>query len=60
MDELLEWHHWLNGYELERVKDREACYATVHGVTRSQVFTSGGQSIEVSASASVFPMKIQD
>ena len=36
VDELLEWHHWLNGYELERVKDREACYATVHGVTRSQ------------------------
>ena len=36
MDERDEWHHWLNGYELESVKDREAWYAAVHGVTRSQ------------------------
>ena len=44
----------------ETVKDGEACHAAVHGVTRSQFFASGGQSIGVSASASVLPMNIQD
>ena len=35
-DEMLSWHHWLNGHEFERVreivKDREAWHAAVHGV----------------------------
>ena len=49
----------------EIVKDREVWRAAVHGATRvghpmSQLFTSGGQSIGVSASASVLPMNIQD
>ena len=36
-DEMVGWHHRLSGHEceqtLEIVKDREARYATVHGVT---------------------------
>ena len=38
-DEMVGWHHWLNGHEseqtLETVKDREAWHAAVHGVTKS-------------------------
>ena len=60
----------------ELVMDREAWYAAVHVVTKgpshlqsfpasgsfqmSQFFASGGQSIGVSASASVLPMNIQN
>ena len=39
-DEMVGWHHWLNGREFEklckRVKDREAWRAAVHGVTKRQ------------------------
>ena len=38
-DEMVGWHHRLNGYESEQtqiVKDREAWCATVHGVAKSQ------------------------
>ena len=39
-DELVGQHHWCNGHECgklqERVKDREACCAAVHGVMKSQ------------------------
>ena len=37
------WHHWLSGHKFEQapgggmVKDREAWYVTVHGVTKSQM-----------------------
>ena len=35
-DEMVGWHHWLNGHEFEQawemVKDREAWHAAVHGV----------------------------
>ena len=38
-DEIIGWHHWLNGTSLSKlweiVKDREAWYASVHGVTKS-------------------------
>ena len=38
-DEVVRWHHWLNGHEFEHlldtVKDREAWHAAVHGVTKS-------------------------
>ena len=38
-DEMVEWHHQLNGHESEQtlgiVKDREAWHAAVHGVTKS-------------------------
>ena len=41
-DEMVGWHHWLNGHEFEKlwetVKDREAWHAAVHGVTRSQTW----------------------
>ena len=43
----------------ELVMNREAWRATVHEVTKSQIFASGGQSIGASASASIFPMNIQ-
>ena len=44
----------------ELVMDRKAWHAAVHEVAKSQIFTLGDQSLGVSASASVFPMNIQD
>ena len=39
-DEMVGWHNGLNGHEFEqpreRVKDREAWLAAIHGVTKSQ------------------------
>ena len=38
-DEVVGWHHQLNGHEFEHrelVMDREAWHAEVHGVTKSQ------------------------
>ena len=37
-DEMVGWHHQLDGREFEQalgVGDGEACYAVVHGVTKS-------------------------
>ena len=43
-NEMVGWHHWLSGHEFEQtpedVKDREACYAAVHEVTKSQAWPS--------------------
>ena len=45
-DEMVGWHHWLNSTDMslsklqEMVKDREARYAAVHGVTKSRVWLS--------------------
>ena len=56
------WHHQLIGHEFGWtpgvVMDREAWGAAVHGVAKSRLVISGGQSIGVSASASVLPMNI--
>ena len=38
-DEMVGWHHQLNGHELEQtleVEDREVWCAIVHGVAKSQ------------------------
>ena len=39
-DEMVGWHHRLNGHELGRLRElvmgREAWHATVHGVTQSR------------------------
>ena len=37
-DEMVGWHHWLNGLEL--VMDMEAWCAAVHGVTKSRTWLS--------------------
>ena len=37
-DEMVGWHHWLNGHEFEqapRVSDRESWWDAVHGVAKS-------------------------
>ena len=38
-DEIVGWHHWLNGHEFEQapgvVMDRESWHAAVHGVAKS-------------------------
>ena len=38
-NEMVGWHHQLNGYELsklqEKVKGKESWHAAVHGVTKS-------------------------
>ena len=42
-DEMVRWHHWLNGHEFELwalVMDREAWHAAVHRVTKSWTWLS--------------------
>ena len=43
-DEMVGWHHWLNGHEfewtLQMVMDRDAWHVAVHGVTKSQTWLS--------------------
>ena len=43
-DETVRWHHRVNGHEFEqtlrRVKDREAWYSIVHGVTKNRIWLS--------------------
>ena len=36
-DEMVRWHHHLDGYEFEQalVMDKEAWHAVVHGITES-------------------------
>jgi len=43
-DEMVGWHHQLNGHEFEQapgvVMDREAWHVSIHGVTKSQTWLS--------------------
>ena len=43
-DEMVGWHHWLNGLEFEQawglVMNREAWYAAAHGTEKSQTWLS--------------------
>ena len=43
-DEMVGWHHWLNGHEFEKTlgdgEGREAWCAAVHGVTKIQTWLS--------------------
>ena len=43
-DEMVGWHHWLNGHEFEEIRemvmDREAWCAVVLGVTKSKTWLS--------------------
>ena len=45
-DEMVGWHHQLEGHEFEQTlgvaTDREAWHAAVHGVTKSQTQLSNG------------------
>ena len=44
-DEVVGWHHQLNGHEFEHrelVMDREAWHAEVHGVAKSRIRHAGG------------------
>ena len=40
-EEMVGWHHWLNGHEFEQAGElemgREACHAAVHGVAKSRI-----------------------
>ena len=40
-DEMVGWHHWLNGHKFEQtqgmVKDKEAWHVAVHGVTKTWI-----------------------
>ena len=40
-DDVVRWHHWLNGYECDKlwelVMDREVWHAAVHGVAKIQI-----------------------
>ena len=39
-DEMVGWHHWLNGHglsKLQEMKDKEAWHAAVHGVVKSWI-----------------------
>ena len=44
-DEMVRWHHQFNGHEFEQtleiVKEREAWYAAVHGVTKNRTYDLG-------------------
>ena len=48
-DEMAGWHHWCNGHELGHtwVRDREAWYAAVHGVSKSQTRLGDWKTIRV-------------
>ena len=37
-DEMVGWHHLVNGHEWELVMDKETCHVEVHGVTKSQAW----------------------
>ena len=42
-DDMVGWHHWLNGYEFEQclgTSDREASSAAFHGVAKSWIWLS--------------------
>ena len=75
-DEMVGSRHWLDGHEFEQALGSWWCHPAISSSVipfscpqsfpasgsfpRGQFFISGGQSIGISASASVLPMNIQD
>ena len=58
-EEMLRWHHQLNGHEFEQtlgVKDREAWRAADHGVAKSGIQLSDGTTVRTGGFLAVPPL----
>ena len=58
-DEMVGWHHWLDGCESELVMDREAWRAAVHGVAKSRTRLSDWTELNWTEWSSGFPYFLQ-
>ena len=64
-DEMVGWHHWLNGHEFEQVPEigegQEAWHTAVHGVTKSQTRLSDWTELNwIDNSQVINLLKVQD
>ena len=60
-DEMVGWHHWLNGYEFKQTpgdsEDREAWHAAVHGAAKSQTRLSDWMTKLIRGKCMIWPKK---